>query len=289
MRFGTVESTDELLQVVSEDRMGAKTIHCIWKNVMSLLKSGITLENSTLKWDSPPSEVPDLNTFAALIPISKPQDNTNTRTSVPASYRTTTLPSLQSSSSSESKSNSSASWSPPSEQTDEENSQSSIQPNISVDMRHNRITANGGVWKSGDTEASRAIASLVLSPSNQSLSATSALSQQARDNCERDEEFTYNASPLDQSSRYGPVGIRQRRVLDLPILEPTSDFSNFCVSLRNNSREALANGTEFGFLSNWGRMDCELLFRDRIESDPWHIPNWACEVRPTLYLARPLY
>lgn len=69
-----------------------------------------------------------------------------------------------------------------------------------------------------------------------------------------------------------------KRVYDVPLLDPQNDFSTYCLDLRNSGRRALARGISLNRLSYWGKMDCELLFRDRVAQDDWNIPNWACEV-----------
>lgn len=65
---------------------------------------------------------------------------------------------------------------------------------------------------------------------------------------------------------------------DLPLSVPRSDLGKLCMEFRDTGRQMLAHGVTLQDLGCYGRMDCELLFRDRAPHDAMDIPNWACEV-----------
>lgn len=66
---------------------------------------------------------------------------------------------------------------------------------------------------------------------------------------------------------------------DLPTSLPYTDFSRLCLSLRDSGRQMLAQGHTLNELVGNKRLNCELLFRDRIDQDRMDISNWSCEAR----------
>lgn len=97
---------------------------------------------------------------------------------------------------------------------------------------------------------------------------------------ERQDELLPRPFQTTTTTSTHPLNGPDTRVYDVPLLDPRGDFSNYCLDVRNSGRRALARGISMNRLSCWGRMDCELLFRDRVAEDDWNVPGWACEVSP---------
>lgn len=68
------------------------------------------------------------------------------------------------------------------------------------------------------------------------------------------------------------------QTLILPISYPRTPLDHMCLVFRDRCLAMLSSGTSFDQLNNFGRMDCELLFRERSSEDEDNIPNWSCEV-----------
>lgn len=92
-----------------------------------------------------------------------------------------------------------------------------------------------------------------------------------------------NLSVLNQPDLFTfdpPTGVDQNcwSHFDLPLSTPYSDLGRLCMAFRDQGRQLLAQGITLQELGCYGRMDCELLFRDRTLHDALNLPNWACEV-----------
>lgn len=67
-------------------------------------------------------------------------------------------------------------------------------------------------------------------------------------------------------------------VAALPVEQPRTPLDILTLQFRDDCKAMLAAGVSYEELTNGGKMDCELLFRDRLVQDRWNIPNWSCEV-----------
>lgn len=71
----------------------------------------------------------------------------------------------------------------------------------------------------------------------------------------------------------------KHRIFSLPISSPSNPLDAVCLAFLGSCQQMLIRGYSYDQLNNFGTMDCELLFRERMPNDDWNIPNWACEVR----------
>ncbi|KAK5082366.1 hypothetical protein LTR05_007512 [Lithohypha guttulata] len=70
----------------------------------------------------------------------------------------------------------------------------------------------------------------------------------------------------------------KHRILSLPTSSPSNPLDAVCLAFLESCQQMLFRGYSYDQLNNFGTMDCELLFRERMAHDDWNIPNWACEV-----------
>lgn len=274
MRSGTIESIDELLDTIREDRMGSSTIHCIWQNVMALqkLSDGDTNNVSMSKSSSDKPTNPEISSLK-FPPESRDVRRSNDRTLIPhTSTQASPTPLVKSNVWGETKDldiKSSACPCPEPEVHSTLSVPTPISGSKSVHKGPDDLPAESRRRTSPTRAASEPVRKLHTLDSFLSLWGRN-MHLPITHGSMMELMGSYSTNILENFGR--------GRVFDVPLLEPISDFSNLCVHLRNSCREALAAGIGIDFLSNWGRMDCDLLFRDRVTTDLWHIPNWACEV-----------
>lgn len=84
--------------------------------------------------------------------------------------------------------------------------------------------------------------------------------------------------PMLRAQPFPGTSIGVDSIIRIPIEQPRTPLDILTLQFRDDCRRMLAAGATYEQLTNGGRVDCELLFRDRQAHDGWNIPGWACEV-----------
>lgn len=119
---------------------------------------------------------------------------------------------------------------------------------------------------------SETTAANMAAPQARDTTATPSAERSFRHLTRSDEHYTPTSisSPFSVGARHASTGI--------PTEEACSALDRSILLFVDCARHLMSMGMALEQLNNFGKADCELLFRDRIAHDEFTIPNWACEV-----------
>ena len=138
---------------------------------------------------------------------------------------------------------------------------------------------SGGITNAQTFEDYAKIFPPTLGKPTRTQTVPSRLRSQVTSSSENSQQLHPNFSAPSQSVSYGHTSpLETPPQFNLPLSNPRTLLDKMCISFAEECRQLLRAGMPFDQLNNHGRIDCELLFRDRMPHDGWNISNWSCEV-----------